>query len=810
MKNDCMVIVIILTGLFVLSSSAFAVSLSISSDAGGFTEEINVGKDDSVNGYTLIAPEGISNSIEGSGSLKERHRVSNTAGAFASVGVDVREAESYSYSYSLTPGRGYFWPAKKYPEVSAGESLDVVNADYIKAYASAHNARGMFAEVSTVLSDPEGKACLAGYSNSATASSQDVSAIQSAESASAPEGLIQTKAGANSIQLSYSPLKLTLKNAIAGTTIKNGSITGYSDQANASCYELAASQSIDDASGEWIKTQSKSDLWLISFSGLKRSIADVSTKLAGNLTGYEGMAGNSNDQVLAQQSGHIEGTLSSTATNGIASKTRSSNYGMEYDFDMLARRDASGSSASGTLGYYVDINHPGADRIQGAVDASQSGDTINVAGGTYYENVQIDKSLSIKGDVGSGPSTETVVDGQKSGSVFTIGKDDPNVEVSLRGIIILNGSGTYTERWPGEPLVQCGGGIWNAGTVNIVSSLISGNTASGYGSGIWSTGNLSVDSTYVEGNGKPLDGGGIWNSGNLMVTSSIITGNEAYWNGGGIWNSGNMLVENSYVGGNAAGIFGGGIANDKGQAIVKDSTISANNAAGGGGGVYNIMGAVSLEVSNLSWNSGNNGGGILNNGEMTVSGGYISNNNAANGGGIWNMGTMNLKTGSIDHNTAQWGGGIENYGIINMDGGSIDHNSAFDAGGIDNSGVINLNGGSVHDNVANAGGGILNSGASSCILNLNGGSIDNNTANYGGGIYNGFFGIVTLNGSSIEKNTANYEGGGIYNFGVVELINGSIAYNRAIYTPYYSGGGIEDKGTVLGDWSLVHDNNPPP
>ena len=96
----------------------------------------------------------------------------------------------------------------------------------------------------------------------------------------------------------------------------------------------------------------------------------------------------------------------------MASKTRSSNYGTDYDFEMLAMKDPSRSIASGTLGYYVDIDQPGADRIQRAVDASQAGDTINVAGGTYYENVQIDKSLSIKG-MWQDPSTETVVDGQK-------------------------------------------------------------------------------------------------------------------------------------------------------------------------------------------------------------------------------------------------------------------------------------------------------------------------------------------------------------------------------------------------------------
>ena len=66
------------------------------------------------------------------------------------------------------------------------------------------------------------------------------------------------------------------------------------------------------------------------------------------------------------------------------------------------------------------------------------------------------------------------------------------------------------------------------------------------------------------------------------------------------------------------------------------------------------MGTISLEDSNVSWNSANDGGGILNNGEMMVSGGYISNNNAANGGGIWNMGTMDLN-GALVTKTRQQG-----------------------------------------------------------------------------------------------------------------------------------------------------------
>jgi pectin methylesterase-like acyl-CoA thioesterase len=55
--------------------------------------------------------------------------------------------------------------------------------------------------------------------------------------------------------------------------------------------------------------------------------------------------------------------------------------------------------------------------IQAAVDASLSGDTIIVASGIYTENVSIiGTSLTIEG---SG-TVSTIVDGNASGSVFTI------------------------------------------------------------------------------------------------------------------------------------------------------------------------------------------------------------------------------------------------------------------------------------------------------------------------------------------------------------------------------------------------------
>ena len=67
--------------------------------------------------------------------------------------------------------------------------------------------------------------------------------------------------------------------------------------------------------------------------------------------------------------------------------------------------------------------------IQCAVDAASSGDTINVAAGTYNENVDIDKSLTL--EAGSKP----IIDGGATGNCITISADG----VTVDGFELTNG-----------------------------------------------------------------------------------------------------------------------------------------------------------------------------------------------------------------------------------------------------------------------------------------------------------------------------------------------------------------------------------
>ena len=108
--------------------------------------------------------------------------------------------------------------------------------------------------------------------------------------------------------------------------------------------------------------------------------------------------------------------------------------------------------------------------IQSAVNDALSGDWINVAAGTYNENVLIDKTLVLNG----AGRDKTIVDGNKAGSVFTVGGGNPNAEVSLYGMTIRNGASNF------------GGGIYNAGKLTVSDSIIFGNTAQTSGGGIYS------------------------------------------------------------------------------------------------------------------------------------------------------------------------------------------------------------------------------------------------------------------------------------------------------------------------------------
>ena len=192
--------------------------------------------------------------------------------------------------------------------------------------------------------------------------------------------------------------------------------------------------------------------------------------------------------------------------------------------------------------------------IQQAVNQSGSGDLIEVAPGTYTENVTVSQSVTIQGDA----FNPSIVDGNQLGPVFII---DSGNSVNLTSLTIMNGNAS------GESNV--GGGIQNnGGTLTVIQSTINGNKATGSGPA----------------------GGGIFNSGGgtLTVINSTISGNQAVGgDGGGMLNASNgsggggtATLVNVTINGNSA-TNGGGIANAVGATLNFTNTIVSGSPAGG-------------------------------------------------------------------------------------------------------------------------------------------------------------------------------------------------------------------------------------
>ena len=174
--------------------------------------------------------------------------------------------------------------------------------------------------------------------------------------------------------------------------------------------------------------------------------ARVDGQFAGAISGFAGYGG------------------SSIAGPYAASKSRDS-LGKKVEGSLSMQ--ASSTAGSGTIGGVFAFCVNPSEKIQAAIGAAWDGDTINVAKGTYLENIIIEKSLTLKG---AGPG-KSVIDGKGSGSVATTGISNKAARVSLSGFTIQNGK------------AENGGGIYNMGTLTLTGSTVAWNSAGKYGGG---------------------------------------------------------------------------------------------------------------------------------------------------------------------------------------------------------------------------------------------------------------------------------------------------------------------------------------
>jgi predicted outer membrane repeat protein len=265
--------------------------------------------------------------------------------------------------------------------------------------------------------------------------------------------------------------------------------------------------------------------------------------------------------------------------------------------------------------------------IQGAIDAANPGDTVQVAPGTYYENLLIDKDLTLQGD---DPDT-TIIDAGGSGHVISVSS---GVMAAISSLTITGGSSNY------------GGGIYtDNGTLTISNSTFSGNSASRYGGGIYTdSGPLTISNSTFSSNSAIWGGGAInTNSGTLIISISTFSDNSASRYGGGIYtkSGGTLTINNSTFSGNSftgSGAGAGAISSYNSTLTISNSTFSGNSADwASGGAIVTDSGTLAISNSTFSGNSADRFAGAIYsyNGPLTISNSTISGNSATTGGGIF-------------------------------------------------------------------------------------------------------------------------------------------------------------------------------
>ena len=293
------------------------------------------------------------------------------------------------------------------------------------------------------------------------------------------------------------------------------------------------------------------------------------------------------------------------------------------------------------------------DSIQDAIDASSAGDLINVAAGTYEEDIILKAGVRV---IGAGAAFTTIqgTGGTPNARMPVVQAVDSNIttDTLLQGFT-LTGGNVNVEVW------CTGGGVYinNGSAPTIKDNLITGNRAElGGGIAIWGGSNPVIEGNTITSNSS-VDAAGLYiSSSSPLITGNEITNNQATEgaSSGGGQGGGLVIIRDSFpvvtgntISGNVSSCDGGGIVIQEGaEPTIRHNTIEDNQATGEGSSGCGIGGGAKYYT---------NGGGTFE--DNTVKGNIA----VRGGGGIY---VENHSTPVIDRNKilendgGPWGGGI--------------------------------------------------------------------------------------------------------------------------------------------------------
>ena len=252
---------------------------------------------------------------------------------------------------------------------------------------------------------------------------------------------------------------------------------------------------------------------------------------------------------------------------------------------------------------------------------------------TAREGVVLGRSSEAKGNLwvkGKLTLENIVLDGGKIPAAYAMIHIVKTGKVTMNeGTVVQNAYNNYSAK-------SYGGGVYNAGILNMTGGTISGNTADSYGGGVYNTGNFTMTGGAISDNmNTKWYGGGVYNGGTFHMAGGEISDNKAtnktYGYGGGVYNTGTFTTAGGEISGNQAYTYGYG------------------------GGVYSTTG-INMKGTVVSGNV--NGGVDIGGKKMSDSAGTFTLDNVTFTGNtgqrpalsIWSLSSWNIKNCTISNN----------------------------------------------------------------------------------------------------------------------------------------------------------------